>query len=201
MGNSTGLQNNLSLGRRKDMPEYQTTVQNDLNILRGNGLVEVSRYKETPEWFNVGAITDLVAEEELTISAEENHNTDSEDRVTKQRLKITFNQLEPLNLDVWEIMRAGDDYLDTITMNSDQTTIKSGNRSSLPVFMTRITTKNDGKQLVLTGFKCNLTAGFNWCYKADDDEDRRMPSPIELICKPDTLYNADAEGNGFVYSL
>jgi len=183
------------------MPEFQTTVQSDLNILRGNALIEVSRYKATPEWINVGAITDLVAEEELAIAAEENHNTDSEDKVTKQRLKVTFNQLEPLNLDVWEIMRGGDDALDTITLNSNETTIKSGNKSTLPSFMIRLTTKNDGKQLILTGFKCNLTLGFNWAYKPDDDEDRRMPSPVEIICKPDPTYNADADGNGYVWSM
>ena len=57
------------------MAEFQTVVDN-LNVIRGNGLVEVANYIDgDPTWVNVGAVTDLSIEEDAPIAREENDNS------------------------------------------------------------------------------------------------------------------------------
>jgi hypothetical protein len=73
---------------------------------------------------------------------------------------------------------------------------KSGDKTVLPWFIARITTKNDGNAFVTTCYKCKITKGREWKYPKDDDTDRRVKVPIEIICKPDALYNSS-----FVYSI
>ncbi len=164
------------------MAEFQTVV-NDLNIVRGNGLLEVAPYIDgTPEWFTVGAIKDLAIEEETVISSEENDNADATDRINKQEVKISFIQLEILNLDVWEIMRST---LDTITVESQITKIQSGNKTEIPYFMCRITTKNNDVPFYFMAYKCNIAKGFSFAYQKDDGDDTRLQNTIEIMTKQD----------------
>lgn len=168
------------------MAEYQTTI-NNLNVIRGSGLVEVATYIDgVPTWYDVGAVKDLSVEEEVAVGREENDNADSTDRINKQELKIGFTQLEILNLDVWEIIRGS---LDTIEMGSDTTKIFSGNKTEIPFFMLRITTKNSDSPFYFTAYKCNIGKGFSFQYQKDDGEDTRIQNPIELVAKQDPYRN------------
>jgi len=166
--------------------------------LRGSGKVEVAAYENYPsgyfadpgsggpEWFNIGAISELNATEEFTLSEEEYDNVESEDAITQQNIIITFNQYELANQMVWETMR-GD--LDTITDQSDSWKVQSGNKSTMPKFIIRITTKNDDKPFYFIGFRANLRKGFTFAFAKDDGDDRRVFNPIEIVCKIDSLYN------------
>lgn len=179
------------------MAEYQTTATST-NMVRGNGKVEVANYVSgDPVWFDVGAVTDLTVEEELSIATEEYDNAVGIDRAYKQEVKLSFTQLEILNLDVWEILRGG---LDTITQDSDEIKIKSGDKNTIPFFMCRVTTKNDDKPLYFTAYKCNVQKGFSFQYQKDDAENRVLQNPIEMIAKQDPYrgyYVWELESNYF----
>ena len=129
----------------------------------------------------------------MSVNAEENDNVDSEDVVTKQTAKISFNQHEPMRLDVLKTMRDG---LDTITDSSDSFEIESGDSTTLPKFIIRITGLNDGYTFWLIGYKANIAKGFMFEFQKDDAEDRRIKQPIEINLKTDPTYN-----NGMVYKL
>ena len=77
---------------------------------------------------------------------------------------------------------------------------KTGNKSALPYFLARITTKNDGNAVVYTYFKCKITKGYELKYPKDDDADRRIKYPIEFEARQDITYNPDSDGNGYLYS-
>lgn len=174
------------------MAEYQTTI-NNLNVIRGSGLLEVAPYIDgNPSWVSAGAIKGLSAEEIFSIAKEENDNADSTDRINKQEIKITFTQLELLNLDVWEIMRST---LDDIVMGSETTKIFSGAATEIPYFMARITTKNNGEPFYLTAYKCQLQKGFNFQYQKDDGEDTRIQNPLEILGR------TDSNRNGYVWEI
>lgn len=174
------------------MPDYQTVV-NNLNVIRGNGLLEVANYTSSdPTWFSVGAIQGLSVEEQLTIAKEENDNADSTDRAAKQEVVISFTQLELLNLDVWEIIRGN---LDTIVVDSNETKIFSGNKTDLPEFMVRVTTSNSDTPFYLTAYRCTLQKGFTFEYQKDDAEDPRIKNPMEILGK------TDSTRNGYVWEL
>lgn len=66
----------------------------------------------------------------------------------------------------------------------------SGGGSSLPWFCVRITTKNDNKPYYFIGYKCKIKVGKKWSYPKDDDKDRRVKCPIEIVCKTDPLYHS-----------
>lgn len=174
------------------MAEYQTSI-NNLNVIRGNGLVEVAPYVDgTPAWVSVGAIKSLSVEEIFSVAKEENDNADSTDRVNKQEVAVKFTQLELLNLDVWEIMRST---LDTIIMESTSTKILSGAATEIPFFMLRITTANSGSPVYFTAYKCQLQKGFNFKYQKDDGDDTRIQNPVEIIGRTDPYRR------GFVFEL
>jgi len=174
------------------MPEYQTTA-NDIYMIRGNGKVEVALYTAgEASWLDVGAVTDLSIEEQLTVGTEENDNADNVDRVSKQEVSISFTQIELLNLDVWETIRNG---LDTIVMDSTETKIFSGNQTELPQLMLRITTKNDGRPVYFTAYKCQPQKGFTFEYQADDADDRRIKNPLEFLGR------TDSNRNGYVWEI
>lgn len=174
------------------MSEYQTIV-NNLDVVRGNGLVEVATYTAgAPSWTSVGAITGLSVEEALTVSKEENDNADSTDRASKQEIKIKFTQMEIMNLTVWGILRSS---LDTIVTDSNETKIFSGNKSAIPEFMCRVTTKNDGRTFYFVAYRCTLQKGFTFDYQKDDADDRRIKNPIEIIGK------TDANRSGYVWEI
>lgn len=67
----------------------------------------------------------------------------------------------------------------------------SGDKVELPWFMVRITTKNDGSTFYFTGYKAKIRAGKKFTYPKDDDNDRRVKAPIEIVCKTDPLYHSD----------
>ncbi len=67
---------------------------------------------------------------------------------------------------------------------------QSGDQSELPWFMARITTKNDGSAHYFVGYKCKIRAGKKFTFPKDDDTDRRVKVPIEIVCKPDSTYNS-----------
>jgi len=92
--------------------EYQTTVQDPTAILRGSGMLEISAVAASPSWTDVGAIQGLKATEELEVNAEENDNTDSTDRVTKQTLTIACTLMEAISDGVRTLIRGA---LDTRT--------------------------------------------------------------------------------------
>jgi hypothetical protein len=83
----------------------------------------------------------------------------------------------------------------TYTPSASKTT-KSGDKTVIPWFIARITTKNDGNAFVTTCYKCKITKGREWKYPKDDDTDRRVKVPIEIICKADSLYNSS-----YVYAI
>ena len=166
---------------------WQTTVTNDLNIVRGNALLEIAPWIDgNPTWINVGAITELNVEEIMTIGKEENDNAEAVNKVRKQEIQISFNQIEWLKLDVWEALRRG---LDTITLESGNTKIQSGNNSTLPYLLVRLTTDNDSNPITFMAYKCQLNSGFNFSYKKDDDEDTRLFNPVEIIGRTDSSRN------------
>ncbi len=66
----------------------------------------------------------------------------------------------------------------------------SGDKAELPWFMVRITTKNDGNPFYFTAYKCKIRRGKKFTYAKDDDKDRRVKMPIEIVCKPDPLYHS-----------
>ncbi len=76
---------------------------------------------------------------------------------------------------------------------------QSGNKSVLPWFMARITTKNDGKPYYTILYKCKIRTGKKETYAKDSDKDRRMKAPIEFVAKQDALYHPDTDGVGYVY--
>lgn len=67
----------------------------------------------------------------------------------------------------------------------------SGDKVALPWFMVRITTKNDGSTYYFVGYKCKIKTGKKWSYPKDDDKDRRVKCPIEIVCKTDPLYHSN----------
>jgi len=181
------------------MAEYQTT-STDLNLIRGSGKVEVAPYTTgDPAWVDVGGIIGLTFNENQTISTEEFDNAVYNKRVSKQEVIIGFTQLEHANLDVWEIMR-GD--LDTITMESQTTKIQSGNKSSLPDFMLRITTKNDDNgPWYFMAYRCTVNKGFEYSFQKDDGEDRRLQNTVEILGRSDSgrgdlVWEIDGPYNG-----
>lgn len=174
------------------MAEFQTTV-NNLNVVRGSGKVEVAPYTAgNPSWVNVGAIKSLSVEENVTVSKEENDNADSTDRINKQEVSIKFTQLELLNLDVWEILRGT---LDTIQQGSETTKILSGDKTEIPVFMVRITTKNNGVPFYFMAYRCQMQKGFAFSFQKDDADDTRIQNPVEIVGK------TDSNRNGYVWEL
>ena len=187
------------------MAEWQTTIQDATAIIRGSGKVEVAAFQNYPggywadpvdggpEWFDIGAVSGLKFEEILEVNAEENDNVKATDRVTKQEAKIAFNMHEPFNYDVWKTMRES---LDTITDTSDSFEIESGNKSELPIFIMRITTKNDGRTFWTILYYCNIAKGFNLEFPKDDAEDRRLKPAMEVNCRADDDYNS-----GMVYKI
>lgn len=174
------------------MAEFQTTGTS-LDMIRGSGKLEVAPYIDgAPTWKDVGAIADLSVEENLGIATEEADNIEGVDRVHKQEVNIKFTQLEILASDVWAILRSS---LDTIETESDETRIHTGNKTEIPFFMVRITTKNDGRPVYFYAYKCNLKKGFSFDYAKDDAEDRRMKNAIEIVGKQDSARN------NFVWSI
>lgn len=174
------------------MAEFQTTV-NNLNVVRGNALVEIAPYTSgDPSWVSVGAVMDLNVTENAPIAKEENDNADSTDRINKQELTISFTQVEILNLDVWEAMRGS---LDTITMESQTTKIQSGSKNEIPYCMIRLTTKNNSNTFYLVAYRCNIQKGFEFSYQKDDGDDTRLKNNVELIAK------TDPNRGGFVYEI
>jgi len=165
------------------MAQFQTVVT-DLNVMRGNALVEIAAYVDgEPEWIEVGAVTGLKVEPDAPIAREENDNADAVERFNKIEYKIAFNQIEVLKLEAWEILYKG---LADIKMNSSTTEISVGHLSAIPLIMVRLTTENDGKTFMGTFFKCNLAKMFGAEYKKDDAEDNRIMIPIELVAKSDS---------------
>lgn len=80
--------------------------------------------------------------------------------------------------------------------------VQSGSRSILPWFKVRITTKNAGARHRITFYKCKIKAGKKYSYPKDDDTDRRIKMPIEIIAKQDPDYHLDSvTGNGFIYGI
>jgi hypothetical protein len=270
------------------MGEYQTIVQDLGAILRGSGMLEISPVAATPSWLDVGAIQGLKFSEELEVNAEENDNTDSEDRVTKQTGTVACTLMEPLSDAVRQIMRggldtrssvagtpvsgathvlesgswdvqkpyilpgqnddkskqtivsvmgsvdgalaAGEDYeqvqmpngdwgilfmtideaaaLTTIeqdiTVTYDYTpsasvTWKSGNKSVLPKFMARITTKNDDNTFIVEFYYGNIKKGLGLEYSKDDDNDRRVGMPIEIMFKTLPAGQGSPSNEGMVH--
>ena len=174
------------------MPQYQTTVDN-LNVIRGNALLEVAPYTSgDPSWISVGAITDLSISEEIQVASEENDNADSTDRVNKQEVMISFTQIEILKTDVWEALRGE---LDTITQESQTTKIQSGNKSEIPYCMIRTTTLNGSEPFYFIAYKCNIRKGFEFAFQPDNAEDTRIKNSVELIGK------TDSNRGGLVYEL
>lgn len=166
------------------MAEYQTT-STELNLIRGSGKVEVANYTSgDPTWYDVGGIIGLTVNENQVISTEEFDNAVYNKRVSKQELIIGFTQLEILNLDVWEIIRGG---IDTITQESNNVKIQSGNKSTLNDFMVRVTTKNDDNgPIYLMAYRCTINKGFELAYQKDDGEDRRMQNAVEILARSDS---------------
>lgn len=96
------------------MAEFQTTIQDVGAILRGSGLVEISPVMAIPVWKNAGAIQGLSwAEDPFEVNAEENDNTDSEDRLSKQDGKVAFTMMEPISDEINTLLRGS---LDTRTV-------------------------------------------------------------------------------------
>jgi len=181
------------------MSEYQTTVT-ALNLIRGSGKLEVAAYTTgDPSWVDVGGITGLSVVENLTIANEEYDNAVPSKTVSKQELVVSGVQLEILNLDVWEIIR-GD--LDTIVQESQTSKIQSGDKSVLPNFMVRVTTKNDDNgSIYLIGYYCNINKGFEFAYQKDDGEDRRLQNSFEFVGRGDPgrgskVYELEGPFNG-----
>ena len=166
------------------MAEYQTT-STDLNLIRGSGKVEVANYTTgDPVWHDVGGIIGLSVTENVTVSTEEFDNAVYNKRLTKQEVTIGFTQLELLNLDTWEIVRGG---VDTITQESNNVKIQSGNKSQLDDFMVRITTKNDDNGPVyFMAYRCTMNKGLELAYQKDDGEDRRMQNSVEFLARSDS---------------
>lgn len=174
------------------MAEFQT-VATDLNMVRGSGKIEVAPYTTgDPVWVNAGAMVGLTITEQTTIAVEENDNADSNRRVSKQEILVSFTQLEILNLDVWEITRGN---LDTVTQESQTTKIQSGAANTIADFMVRITTKNDDSPVYLIVYKANINKGFEFSYQKDDGEDTRLQNTVEFLGRTDS-----ARG-GFVYEI
>lgn len=67
---------------------------------------------------------------------------------------------------------------------------QSGDKTVLPWFLCRVTTKNDGSPHVTTIYKCKIKVGKKWTYPKDDDTDRRVKVPLEIIGKPDATYHS-----------
>jgi hypothetical protein len=177
---------------------YQTVVDN-LNVMRGNALLEVAPYVDgEPAWVSAGAISDLEVEIDASVAKEENDNADSTDRFNKQEAKIKFTQIELLRLDVWEILYGA---LVDIEMESDSTQISGGHKSAIPYFMTRLTTENDSKVFKFTAYKCNLQKLFSLKYAKDDADDTRLKIPVEIVGKTDPyrgdkVWNIEGPFNG-----
>ncbi len=165
------------------MSQFQTVI-NNLNVMRGNGLLSLAKYTTgSPEWVEVGAIAGLKIEPDAPVAREENDNADATERFNKIEFKIAFVQLEVLKLETWEILYDG---LADIKMNSATTEIDIGHLSQIPTIMVKIETVNDGKHLEAQFFKCSLAKLFSFEYQKDEADDARIKNPIELLAKSDS---------------
>lgn len=74
--------------------------------------------------------------------------------------------------------------------------VSSGDKSELPFFMVRITTKNDGRPVESLFYRCQTTTGEVHEFKSDNDEaDRSMANPISITARQDTeTMRAKADG-------
>lgn len=266
--------------------EVQTTIQKLAAVLRGNAMVEISPFQQTPEWLNLGACSGLKVTEGITMGKEDDDNTESDENPSDQTLGIEFNLHEVLNSNAWDIMRgdfdkktvipdtavtgakqtftgtsdgglyelkgcnadgsaptisgvvgtpttgspvtydaddydiiqhdgkwyfspdsSGGNYVSThsieVTMSytpAKSVKYQSGAGTTLPYFMMRLTTKNNGKPFYFVGYKGKLAKGKEISYPKDSDQDRRHKYPVSVSFKPDTIYHLDSStGNGFLY--
>ncbi len=76
---------------------------------------------------------------------------------------------------------------------------RSGNQSVIPKFMARITTKNDGKPFYWIGFYGNIKSGYSFEYKKDNENDRRLSNPMELVFKSLPDGQGDPAMEGYVW--
>lgn len=68
----------------------------------------------------------------------------------------------------------------------------SGTKTVLPWIMIRITTLNEGYPHYITCYKGKLKTGKKFTFPKDNDKDRRVKIPIEMIFKTDSTYKSGA---------
>lgn len=145
------------------MSEYQTSVQDLGSILRGSGKLEIAAVSASPSYLDVGAIQGLKFTEELEVNAEENDNTDSTDRVTKQTAQVVCTLMEPLS-DAARVILRND--LDTRTPTlaskvSDEEQVVQSGGWDYNIFIPIEHQNSDGTIILLDAGVVTVVAGTN----------------------------------------
>lgn len=89
------------------MAEFQTTVKNPADVLRGGGKFELGIYGTEGEdsWHDAGACSGIEFDETMEVSKEENDNADADEVVSKQEAAIKANIHEALKSLTWDKLR------------------------------------------------------------------------------------------------
>ncbi len=143
------------------MAEFQTTVSNPADILRGGGKVEIGAYGTEGEdsWHDAGALSGLEFDETMEVSKEENDNADADEVVSKQEASIKANLHEALKSLTWDKLR-GDFDKKTVTPGTAVTgavqTFAADTTEADKLYY--IANENaDGTEQTITDFECGTS--------------------------------------------
>lgn len=143
------------------MAEFQTTVINPADVLRGGGKFELGIYGTEGEdsWHDAGALSGLEFDETMEVSKEDNDNADADEVVSKQEAAIKANIHEALKSLTWDKLR-GDFDKKTIIAGTAVTgavqTFAADTTEADKLYY--IANENaDGTEQIITDFECGST--------------------------------------------
>ena len=79
--------------------------------------------------------------------------------------------------------------------------MQGGKNTEIPRLMCRITVKNDGKLFTWIGYYGRITKGLSFPFAKDDDADRRVKTPVEMMFEPLPEGKGDPSNQDQVYEL
>lgn len=165
---------------------YNSGLIRPQDVLRGSGMLEIALYG-SDDWYNVGAVSEINVEETIEKYEAEDDTVYESHYSTAQNIKISFNQHEVLNSDIYSILRG----IDTITEELDGTTeqikIVSGNLTDLNEIKCRITSKLGNDLFYFIFHRGYVNNGKGFSYKSDvSEDDNRIKQKVEIVFLPDS---------------
>ena len=172
------------------MAVFNSQVMRPQDILRGSGMLEVAKYGES-DWFNIGAISNIIVDENFNVYTAEDDTVYEKDYVTNQNIKLSFVQHEALNTDVYNVIRGVDTITEVLDGTNEQIKIESGNLTDLNEIKARITTKIGGSLFYFIFYRGFTVKGKGFNYKQDaGTDDTRIKQNVEIMFMPDSA-NSD----------